>query len=50
MHKIEKRRSHKQFYTGSLNNWGTSSLSVQSDPNDALNQKFYTIPPRLHFW
>jgi len=50
MHKIVKRRSHKQFYIGSPNNWATSSLSRQPKPNHAVNQNFCTIPPRLYFW
>jgi len=40
MNKIREKRSHKQFYTGSLNNWATFSLLGQPEPNHALNQKF----------
>jgi len=48
--KIREKGSHVDFYTGSLNNWATSSLSRQIEPNHALYQKKYKIPQRLHFW
>ena len=48
--KTRERRSHIDFYTGSLNIWATYNLSRQLEPYHALCQKNYKIPQRLHFW